>query len=39
MAIDTFMAYVGVYDTVADAEADYDAGQGPAHRGRPDRRL
>ena len=23
MAIDTFMAYVGVYDSVADAEADY----------------
>ena len=25
MAIDTFMAYVGVYDDVADAEADYQA--------------
>lgn len=25
MAIDTFMAYVGVYDDVAAAEADYDA--------------
>ena len=25
MAIDTFMAYVGVYDDVAQAEADYDA--------------
>ena len=24
MAIDTLMAYVGVYDSVADAEADYD---------------
>lgn len=24
MAIDTLMAYVGVYDNVADAEADYD---------------
>ena len=24
MAIDTFMAYVGVYDDVADADADYD---------------
>jgi uncharacterized membrane protein len=24
MAVDTFMAYVGVYDSVADAEADYD---------------
>ena len=24
MAIDTFMAYVGVYDDVADAEADYE---------------
>ena len=23
MAIDTLMAYVGVYDNVADAEADY----------------
>jgi len=23
MAFDTFMAYVGVYDDVADAEADY----------------
>ncbi len=28
MAIDTFMAYVGVYDDVAAAEADYDAGEG-----------
>ena len=25
MAIDTFMAYVGVYDNPADADADYDA--------------
>src|SRR5215470_5037146 len=25
MAVDTFMAYVGVYDSVDDAEADYDA--------------
>lgn len=25
MAIDTFMAYVGVYGDVADAEADYQA--------------
>lgn len=25
MAIDTFIAYVGVYDSVADAEADYQA--------------
>src|SRR5262249_54495500 len=25
MAIDTFMAYVGVYDSVDDALADYDA--------------
>jgi uncharacterized membrane protein len=25
MAIDTFMAYVGVYDDVADAESDYQA--------------
>jgi uncharacterized membrane protein len=25
MAIDTFMAYVGVYDNAADADADYDA--------------
>ena len=24
MAIDTFIAYIGVYDDVADAEADYD---------------
>ena len=24
MAVDTLMAYVGVYDSVADAEADYD---------------
>jgi len=24
MAVDTFMAYVGVYDSVADAEADYE---------------
>ena len=24
MAIDTFMAYVGVYDQVSDAEADYE---------------
>ena len=24
MAIDTFMAYVGVYDSVSDADADYD---------------
>ncbi|MFG2825412.1 hypothetical protein ACGFX4_39045 [Kitasatospora sp. NPDC048365] len=24
MAVDTFIAYVGVYDSVADAEADYD---------------
>jgi uncharacterized membrane protein len=24
MAIDTFMAYVGVYDSVADADSDYD---------------
>jgi uncharacterized membrane protein len=24
MAIDTFMAYVGVYDSVADAQTDYD---------------
>jgi hypothetical protein len=24
MAVDTFMAYVGVYDAVADAEADYE---------------
>ena len=24
MPIDTFMAYVGVYGDVADAEADYD---------------
>src|SRR6478672_2772244 len=24
MAVDTLMAYVGVYDRVADAEADYD---------------
>jgi hypothetical protein len=23
MAVDTFMAYVGVYNRVADAEADY----------------
>jgi hypothetical protein len=23
MAVDTFMAYVGVYPSVADAEADY----------------
>src|SRR5712691_3706184 len=23
MAVDTFMAYVGVYDTVGDADADY----------------
>ena len=23
MAVDTFMAFVGVYDSVADAEADY----------------
>ena len=25
MAIDTFLAYVGVYDNVADADADYEA--------------
>ena len=37
MAIDTLMAYVGVYGNVDDAEADYDARQGPAHRGGPDR--
>ena len=24
MAVDTFMAYVGVYDTAADADADYE---------------
>ena len=24
MAVHTFIAYVGVYDSVADAEADYD---------------
>ena len=24
MAIDTFMAYVGVYDSVSDADADYE---------------
>ncbi len=24
MAIDTFMAYVGVYDTVSAADADYE---------------
>ena len=24
MAVDTFMAYVGVYDSVSDADADYD---------------
>src|ERR1700746_936783 len=24
MAVDTFIAYVGVYDSVADADADYD---------------
>jgi hypothetical protein len=24
MAVDTFMVYIGVYDDVADAEADYD---------------
>ena len=24
MAVDTFMAYIGVYDSVADAEADYE---------------
>jgi hypothetical protein len=24
MAVDTFMAYVGVYPSVADAEADYE---------------
>jgi hypothetical protein len=24
MAVDTFIAYIGVYDDVADAEADYD---------------
>ena len=24
MAVDTFIAYVGVYDSVADAEADYE---------------
>jgi uncharacterized membrane protein len=25
MAVDTFMAYVGVYDNPADADADYEA--------------
>src|SRR5437899_6336891 len=25
MAVDTFMAYVGVYDDAADADADYEA--------------
>ena len=25
MAVDTFMAYVGVYDNAADADADYEA--------------
>ena len=25
MAVDTFLAYVGVYDNVADADADYAA--------------
>ena len=24
MAVDTFIAYVGVYDNVSDADADYD---------------
>jgi hypothetical protein len=26
VAVDTFIAYVGVYDSVADAEADYELG-------------
>ena len=39
MAIDTLMAFVGVYDSVEDAEADYQLVQGSAHRGGPDRRL
>ena len=31
MAIDTLMAYVGVYDDVADAEARLPAREGPPH--------
>ena len=38
MPIDTFIAYVGVYADVADADADYDLVK-DLHRGRPDRRL
>ena len=34
MAIDTFIAFVGVYDDVDDAKARLRGDQGPAHRGR-----
>ena len=39
MAVDTFIAYVGVYDSVADADADYDLVRDLAYQGKLDRRL
>ena len=39
MTLDTFVAFVGVYDDVAAAEADYDLVKDAARPGGPDRRL
>ena len=39
MAMDTFLVYVGVYERLDDAVDRLRGGQGPAHRGRPHRRV